>query len=189
MRVLFTSRVKAFLLPIFYGLLLAFVLRAFTFEIFNIPSGSMIPTLFIGDYLLVKKFSYGYSRYSLPFTMNFLSSGRIWYTEPRRGDVSVFRLPNDPSATYVKRIIGLPGDRGRDSGGSSRPQWRACPPRSPGCKPLPGGPRNVGHGCTLVFGGPTGRTAPLDLGDRRRYGAGRYHAGKDGSGGSILRSR
>jgi signal peptidase I len=95
------------------GLLLLFVFggfRTLLFQTFNVPSGSMEPTLLIGDYFLVSKFSYGYSRFSLPFSTN-LFSGRIFGAEPRRGDVVVFRLPTDTSVDYVKRIIGLPGDR------------------------------------------------------------------------------
>jgi signal peptidase I len=69
----------------------------------------MIPTLLVGDYLFVSKFSYGYSRYSLPFGLP-LFSGRVFFHPPRRGDVAVFRLPTNPSIDYIKRIVGLPGD-------------------------------------------------------------------------------
>jgi signal peptidase I len=79
-----------------YAVLIALVVRTFAYEPFNIPSGSMIPTLLVGDYLFVSKFSYGYSRYSLPFGLP-LFSGRIFFHPPRRGDVAVFRLPTDPS--------------------------------------------------------------------------------------------
>jgi signal peptidase I len=92
-----------------YAVLIALVVRTFAYEPFNIPSGSMIPTLLVGDYLFVSKFSYGYSRYSLPFGLP-LFSGRILSHPPRRGDVAVFRLPTDPSVDYIKRIVGLPGD-------------------------------------------------------------------------------
>jgi signal peptidase I len=85
------------------------VIRTFLFEPFNIPSGSMVPTLLVGDYIFVSKYSYGYSRYSFPF-INPPFSGRVWGSVPKRGDVAVFRLPRDPSIDYVKRIIGLPGD-------------------------------------------------------------------------------
>ncbi|MDB5361741.1 MAG: lepB [Rhodospirillales bacterium] len=86
------------------------VLRTFAFEPFNIPSGSMIPTLLIGDYVFVSKYSYGFSRYSFPlFHPPF--SGRILGRLPARGDVAVFKLPRDPSVDYIKRIIGLPGDK------------------------------------------------------------------------------
>jgi len=89
---------------------IAMVIRTVAFEPFNIPSGSMIPTLLIGDYLFVSKFSYGYSRYSLPFGPP-VFEGRLFGAEPKRGDVAVFKLPRDNATDYIKRIIGLPGDR------------------------------------------------------------------------------
>ncbi|MGC8469071.1 MAG: signal peptidase I [Acetobacteraceae bacterium] len=92
-----------------YALLIALVIRTFLFEPFNIPSGSMIPTLLVGDYLFVSKFSYGYSRYSFPW-YHPPFKGRIFGSLPHRGDVAVFRLPGDPSIDYIKRIVGLPGD-------------------------------------------------------------------------------
>ena len=88
---------------------IAMVIRTVAYEPFNIPSGSMKPTLLVGDYLFVSKFSYGYSRYSLPFGLP-LIVGRIMFTEPERGDVAVFKLPTDRSTDYIKRIVGLPGD-------------------------------------------------------------------------------
>jgi signal peptidase I len=91
-------------------LLAVFVLRTFAFEPFNIPSGSMIPTLLIGDYVFVSKYSYGFSRYSFPL-IHPPFSGRILGRVPARGDVAVFKFPNDPSIDYIKRIIGLPGDK------------------------------------------------------------------------------
>ena len=90
--------------------LIAIGVRTFAFEPFNIPSGSMIPTLLVGDYLFVSKFSYGYSKHSLPFSLP-LIPGRILYTPPERGDVVVFKLPSDNRTDYIKRIMGLPGDR------------------------------------------------------------------------------
>ncbi|MGH7064523.1 MAG: signal peptidase I [Stellaceae bacterium] len=93
-----------------YAVLIALVVRTVAYEPFNIPSGSMIPTLLVGDYLFVSKFSYGYSRYSLPFGLP-LFSGRIFSHPPDRGDVVVFKLPTDNSTDYIKRVIGLPGDR------------------------------------------------------------------------------
>ena len=92
-----------------HALILALLVRVFLFQPFNIPSGSMIPTLLVGDYLFVSKYSYGYSRYSFPFGPN-LFSGRIWSKEPERGDVVVFKLPRDNDTDYIKRVIGLPGD-------------------------------------------------------------------------------
>ncbi|MCX7356335.1 MAG: signal peptidase I [Alphaproteobacteria bacterium] len=93
-----------------YAVLIALGIRTFAYEPFNIPSGSMIPTLLIGDYLFVSKFSYGYSRYSFPFSPP-LFSGRILQQDVDRGDVAVFKLPRDGSTDYIKRIVGLPGDR------------------------------------------------------------------------------
>src|SRR5947207_4490320 len=92
-----------------YAVLIALAVRTVAYEPFNIPSGSMVPALLIGDYLFVSKFSYGYSRYSLPFGLP-LFSGRIFSHSPERGDVAVFKLPTDPSTDYIKRIVGLPGD-------------------------------------------------------------------------------
>jgi signal peptidase I len=91
------------------ALLIALVIRTFAFEPFNIPSSSMVPTLLIGDFLFVSKFSYGYGSTGtflglLPF------NGRLGGHEPHRGDVVVFKLPRDPSIDYIKRLIGLPGD-------------------------------------------------------------------------------
>jgi len=94
---------------IVYAGLIAIGIRTFAFEPFNIPSGSMMPTLLVGDYLFVSKFSYGYSHFSLPLSPP-LFSGRIFGRLPRVGDVVVFKLPRDPSEDYIKRVIGLPGD-------------------------------------------------------------------------------
>jgi signal peptidase I len=92
------------------ALLVALVIRALLFEAFNIPSGSMKGTLLVGDYLFVSKYSYGFTHYSLPFSPRWFS-GRIFGAMPERGDVVVFRLPKDDSVDYIKRVIGLPGDR------------------------------------------------------------------------------
>jgi signal peptidase I len=86
------------------------VVRVFFYQPFNIPSGSMKSTLLVGDYLFVSKLAYGYSRYSFPGGMH-IFSGRVLKAEPKRGDVAVFKLPRDTSQDYIKRIIGLPGDR------------------------------------------------------------------------------
>ena len=91
------------------ALLVAVGIHSFLFQPFWIPSGSMVPSLLVGDYLFVNKFAYGYSRYSLPFAPP-LFAGRILGHAPRRGDVVVFVPPNDPSEVFVKRLIGLPGD-------------------------------------------------------------------------------
>lgn len=92
-----------------YALVIALIVRSFAFEPFSIPSGSMKPILLVGDYLFVSKYTYGYSRYSLPLGLP-LISGRVMFTPPERGDVVVFKLPSNPSVDYIKRVIGLPGD-------------------------------------------------------------------------------
>src|SRR5579871_726833 len=101
---------------IIQALLIALVFRTFLFQPFNIPSGSMKETLLVGDYLFVSKFSYGFSHYSLPFSPP-LFSGRLWGSEPKRGDVVVFRLPKDDSVDYIKRVIGLPNEKIQMIGG------------------------------------------------------------------------
>ena len=93
-----------------YAILIALLVRTVAFEPFNIPSGSMIPTLLIGDYLFVSKYSYGYSKHSIPLSLPVIP-GRIFFSEPERGDVAVFKLPTDDETDYIKRLIGLPGDR------------------------------------------------------------------------------
>ncbi|HAC58113.1 signal peptidase I [Parvibaculum sp.] len=92
-----------------YALLIALFIRAFLFQPFFIPSSSMESTLLIGDYLFVAKYSYGYSKHSLPFSPP-LFSGRIFDDEPERGDIVVFKQPIDNHTDFIKRVIGLPGD-------------------------------------------------------------------------------
>ncbi|PCH82359.1 MAG: signal peptidase I [Hyphomicrobiales bacterium] len=92
------------------ALALALVVKSFLFQPFSIPSGSMKSTLLVGDYLFVSKYSYGYSKYSFPLSLP-LFDGRIFGSEPERGDVIVFKLPKDNETDYIKRLIGLPGDR------------------------------------------------------------------------------
>jgi len=92
------------------AIVIALIIRTFAYEPFNIPSGSMLPTLLIGDYLFVSKYSYGYSRHSFPLSFIPLS-GRFFEDNPERGDVAVFKLPRDNKTDYIKRIIGLPGDK------------------------------------------------------------------------------
>jgi signal peptidase I len=84
---------------------------------FYVPSGSMEPTIEIGDAMLGTKFAYGYSRWSVPFSMGLPGQGRLFGKLPKRGDVVIFRLPRDTKQTYVKRVIGLPGDRIQMTGG------------------------------------------------------------------------
>ena len=95
---------------IVYAILIAVVIRTVAFEPFNIPSGSMIPTFLVGDYLFVSKYSYGYSRFSMPLAPD-IFNGRIFGRVPARGDVVVFKFPHDTSIDYIKRVIGLPGDK------------------------------------------------------------------------------
>ncbi len=92
------------------ALLIALVIRTFLFQPFNIPTGSLIPTLLVGDYLFVSKYTYGYSKHSAPFSPD-VFQGRVWAAEPKRGDIAVFKLPKDNATDYIKRVIGLPGDR------------------------------------------------------------------------------
>ncbi len=92
------------------ALLIALVIRIFLFQPFNIPSGSMIPNLLVGDYLFVSKYEYGLSRHSFPFSPP-LFEGRLFRSPPERGDVAVFKLPADNRTDYIKRVIGLPGDK------------------------------------------------------------------------------
>ncbi len=99
------------------ALLLALVFRSFAYEPFHIPSGSMLDTLYEGDYLFVSKFSYGYSNYSFPFSPNIME-GRTAGSLPERGDVAVFRLPSNTRIDYIKRVIGLPGDTIEVRGGA-----------------------------------------------------------------------
>ncbi len=101
---------------IIYAGLIAVVIRTVAYEPFNIPSASMYPTLLVGDYLFVSKYSYGYSLHSLPFSLP-LFHGRILDRAPQRGDVAVFKLPRDNKTDYIKRIVGLPGDRIQVIGG------------------------------------------------------------------------
>ena len=102
--------IKDIVKVVIQALVLAFFVRVFLFQPFNIPSGSMIPTLLVGDYLFVSKYAYGYSRYSFPFGLH-LFDGRIWAAMPQRGDIVVFKLPRDETTDYIKRVIGLPGDK------------------------------------------------------------------------------
>ncbi|MEP3477235.1 MAG: signal peptidase I [Hyphomicrobiales bacterium] len=98
------------------SLLMTVSVRAFLWQPFNIPAGSQMPTLLIGDHIFVSKYAYGYSRFSFPFSPA-LFEGRVFGNEPKRGDVVVFRLPHDNSQDYIKRVIGLPGDEIEIRGG------------------------------------------------------------------------
>lgn len=106
---------------IFVAILVALVFRTVGAEPFNVPSASMVPTLMVGDTLIAGKAAYGFSRYSAPmdFMVHALDGfkGRVLESAPARGDVIVFKLPRDPSINYVKRLVGLPGERVQMQGG------------------------------------------------------------------------
>jgi signal peptidase I len=104
------SEIVEIIKTVVYALLIALVLRVLLFQPFTIPSASMEPNLYQGDYIIVSKYSYGYSRHSIPFSPP-LFHGRIFFHSPHRGDIVVFKLPRDGHTDYVKRLIGLPGDR------------------------------------------------------------------------------
>ncbi len=94
--------------------MIALVVRTVLFQPFNIPSGSLVPTLLVGDYLFVSKYAYGYSHFSLPSFLDLdpqAMPGRIFASDPKRGDIIVFKLPSDGQTDYIKRLIGLPGDK------------------------------------------------------------------------------
>ena len=103
------GEISEFVKTILIAVAVAFLIRSILFEPFNIPSGSMKPTLLVGDYLFVNKPAYGYSRYSFPFGIIPIEQ-RIWPEEPKRGDVIVFALPTDTGIDYIKRIVALPGE-------------------------------------------------------------------------------
>jgi signal peptidase I len=110
------SAVREILDVVVPALLIALALQTLAFQPFRIPSESMKPTLVVGDYLFVSKYRYGYSRYSIPLSLPWFS-GRILAAPPERGDVVVFRLPTNDSEGYIKRVVGLPGDRIQMRGG------------------------------------------------------------------------
>jgi len=105
MKKIFLENIKT----LFYALIIALIIRSFFFQPFYIPSSSMEPTLLVGDRLFVSKYSYGYSRHSLPFSPTIYNK-RIMKTNPKRGDVIVFKTPSDNRTDYIKRLIGMPGD-------------------------------------------------------------------------------
>lgn len=104
------ARTRKFLSSLFFLLLIDLSIRSLLFEPFHIPSGSMKSTLLEGDYIFTSKYSYGYSKHSFPFSPN-IFSGRIFYTPPERGDVIVFKPTRNDSIRFVKRVIGIPGDK------------------------------------------------------------------------------
>lgn len=119
---------------IFQALLIALVVRTFFFQPFNIPTGSLIPTLLIGDYLFVSKYAYGYSKHSFPFSIAPFE-GRVLASRPKRGDIVVFKLPRDNSTDYIKRLIGLPGDKIQMVEGRLRLNGQIVP-REPAAQPV-----------------------------------------------------
>jgi signal peptidase I len=102
-----------------WALLIATIFRTFLFQPFNIPSGSMKPTLLIGDFVIASQYSYGYSKHSFPFVSLPIFDGRLWYTEPKRGDVVIFKVPskNFGENVMIKRLVGLPKDKMQMKGG------------------------------------------------------------------------
>ena len=109
-----SSKLKEYLSlakSLFFAFLIAMTFRTFLYEPFHIPSGSMKPTLEIGDYIFVSKYSYGYSKFSFPLALAPIKGRFAQQSEPKRGDVIVFRLPADTSTNYIKRLVGLPGDK------------------------------------------------------------------------------
>ncbi len=95
---------------VLYAVIIALVVRTLAYEPFSIPSASMQPNLLIGDYLFVSKFTYGYSRFSLPYSVPLFEDRILMGEGPARGDIAVFRLPSDTKTDFIKRVIGLPGD-------------------------------------------------------------------------------
>lgn len=95
---------------ILWAFIIATLFRSFLYEPFHIPSGSMKPNLLEGDFIFVSKFSYGFSRYSLPFGINIIKDRILDYNKPKRGEIIVFKLPSNPNIFYIKRLIGLPND-------------------------------------------------------------------------------
>jgi signal peptidase I len=104
------NEVAEIIKTIVYALLIALFLRVIFFQPFTIPSASMEPNLYEGDYIIVSKFTYGYSRFSAPLGLP-LFSGRVMEKPAHRGDIVVFKLPREPKIDYIKRVIGVPGDR------------------------------------------------------------------------------
>src|SRR5210317_1028222 len=95
---------------LFYALVIAIIIRSLFIQPFYIPSSSMEPTLLVGDRLFVTKYSYGYSKHSFPFSPPILNK-RVFFNSPERGDVIVFKTPADNRTDYIKRLVGLPGDK------------------------------------------------------------------------------
>ena len=101
---------KSNFLSLFYAILIAIIIRTFFFQAFFIPSSSMEPTLLVGDRIFVSKFSYGYSKHSFPFSLPLINE-RVLFSEPELGDIIVFKTPENLRIDYIKRLVGLPGDK------------------------------------------------------------------------------
>ena len=101
---------KSNFLSLFYAILIAIIIRTFFFQAFFIPSSSMEPTLLVGDRIFVSKFSYGYRKHSFPFSLPLINE-RVLFSEPERGDIIVFKTPENLRIDYIKRLVGLPGDK------------------------------------------------------------------------------
>ena len=101
---------KSNFLSLFYAILIAIIIRTFFFQAFFIPSSSMEPTLLVGDRIFVSKVSYGYSKHSFPFSLPLINE-RVLFSEPERGDIIVFKTPENLRIDYIKRLVGLPGDK------------------------------------------------------------------------------
>jgi signal peptidase I len=144
-------------------LLIAWVIRSFVFAPFSIPSGSMLPALFIGDYVMVTKWPYGFSRYSFPWGFPSFD-GRLFENLPKRGDVVVFRVPGSDE-DFVKRVIGLPGDRIAVQSGMLIVNGRPIPREPEGTFAMPisaNSPcRVVGGATQMVARGEDGQPACL----------------------------
>lgn len=106
---------------------LAVVIRTFAFQAFVIPSGSMKPNLLISDFLFVSKYSFGYSNFSLPFSPKVFEGRVLQFEHPKVGDIVVFRGPRDPDTDYIKRVVGLPGDRVQMRDGILHINGQPCP--------------------------------------------------------------
>ena len=163
-----------------------FVAKGAIAEPFYIPSGSMEPTLLIGDALLASKYPYGYGTSSLPIQINLPETGRVFGGTPKRGDVVVFRWPGDRSQAWVKRVVGLPGDRIQmrqgqlfinDQAGRAEAGWHRIVGRRY---------RRRRTGAAL-YRDAAGRRQPRDLQDARQWPA-RQHAGSDGAAGPTVRA-
>jgi signal peptidase I len=144
-----------------YALLIALVLRVVLFQPYTIPSASDEPNLYRGDYIIVTKWSYGWSKNSIPFSPP-LFSGRVFFSPPKRGDIIVFKLPSSGHVDFIKRLIGLPGDRVQLKGGqlyiNDKPV--AEKPLGMGVGDLPGGPGPVK---LLQETNPEGRSYKIQL--------------------------